>query len=143
MLGEINECLKKHSDSSEIATHMFAIMVRGIFIKLNFPFASFPCRDLNGHHIASILMEATFRLEKLGFKVMAHTMDGSSKNRKYFRLMGLKEKQSPKHKMKNPFTTENRYIYFLSDPPHLMKTTRNCFQNPRRELKVCQLIIVH
>ena len=29
----------------------------------------------------------------------------------------------------NFYTEENRYIYFLSDIPHLMKTTRNCLAN--------------
>ena len=30
------------------------------------------------------------------------------------------------YKVKNPFTSEDRLIFFLSDPPHLVKTTRNC-----------------
>ena len=29
----------------------------------------------------------------------------------------------------NVYTEENRYIYFFSDVPHLMKTTRNCLVN--------------
>lgn len=30
----------------------------------------------------------------------------------------------------NPFAVgENRYLFFISDVPHLIKTTRNCFAN--------------
>ena len=40
------------------------------------------------------------------------------------------------HKTKNPFTEEDRYIYFFSDPPHLMKTIRNCWESKSRHLWV-------
>ena len=34
------------------------------------------------------------------------------------------------YRTKNPYSIDGeRYIYFISDPPHLIKTTRNCFNN--------------
>lgn len=32
----------KGSEHDEIATHMLTLMIRGIFIRLNFPYAQFP-----------------------------------------------------------------------------------------------------
>ena len=120
-----------------MATTVFVVMIRGLFIKLNFPYATFPALNLTGEQIVPILMEATYRLELLGFKVIAHTLDGCSINRKYFKILGINEPDIKiKYRLLNPFSAEKRYIYFFSDPPHLMKTTRNCFYNPRRELEV-------
>ena len=33
------------------------------------------------------------------------------------------------YKVINLYADEKRYIYFISDVPHLLKTTRNCFSN--------------
>ncbi len=85
-MGEIIDHLS--CSKNQVATQCLTIMVRGIFTKLNFPFASFPVKKLGGNQMVSILMEATFRLEKLGFKVVAQTLDGS---RRYFRLIGSNE----------------------------------------------------
>ena len=40
------------------------------------------------------------------------------------------------YKCKNPFASEDRYIYFFSDPPHLLKTIRNCMASSNRHLWV-------
>ena len=33
------------------------------------------------------------------------------------------------YKTENPFSEEERFIYFISDPPHLIKTARNCLSH--------------
>ena len=33
------------------------------------------------------------------------------------------------YKTLNPYSDETRYIYFISDVPHLMKTVRNCWSH--------------
>jgi hypothetical protein len=52
-LGSINEQLQELEKESQttrphenIATHVLTVMVRGVFIKLEFPFASFPTKGL-------------------------------------------------------------------------------------------------
>ncbi len=140
-LGDINQDIVMlennlvNNTTNTLATTVFVIMIRGLTIKFNFPYASFPAHHPKGEEIASLMLEATFRLERLGLKVIAHTLDGCSINRKYFKLMTTETGPLP-YKMANPFTTDKRYIYFFSDPPHLIKTTRNCFHNPRRQLEV-------
>ena len=79
----------EHNDgdkSRPIATHILAIMVRGIFSDIKFPFAHFPTKDIAGDHLFSVMWEAIERIERLGLKVVALTADGSSSNRKNFRM---------------------------------------------------------
>lgn len=142
-LGDVNQSIdllekqllgEEIESPNELATSVFVIMVRGLIVDFNFPYASFPTHKLTGDQIMPLLMEATFRLERMGLKVLTHTLDGCSNNRKYFKLASTTE--TLPYKMQNPFTSESRCIYFLSDPPHLLKTTRNCFYNPRRRLEV-------
>ena len=96
-LGSVNEqLLKLEKDLSsdkpplELATHMLTLMVRGVFIKLEFPYASFPttgtlCCVLNvviafcfvhfsytgitGECLYWIIWEAVRRLEECELKV--------------------------------------------------------------------------
>lgn len=112
--------------SKPIATHILAVMVRGIFHSLKFPYAQFATKSLTGDQLFSVAWEAIERLERMGFKVIAITADGASPNRKFFRM----HSSSPSgicYKTPNPYTSENREIFFFSDVPHLMKTTRNCW----------------
>ena len=41
------------------------------------------------------------------------------------------------YKVVNPFSEDKRYLYFISDPPHLIKTARNALANGKRHLWVC------
>ena len=131
-LGDLNDQFKQleqsNSDHPTIATHLLAVMVRGVFSSLRFPYAHFPTTDTTGAQLYSIIWEAIERLERLGFKVVALTGDGASPNRKFF-SMHTTFKDKICYKTQNPYTTENRCIYFFSDVPHLMKTTRNCWSH--------------
>ena len=45
------------------------------------------------------------------------------------------------YKVHNPFAQEKRDFFFFSDPPHLVKTVRNCWQSRKRSLWVRMCII--
>ena len=40
------------------------------------------------------------------------------------------------HKVKNPYAEDGRDLLFFSDPPHLVKTVRNCWESKKRQLWV-------
>ena len=107
---------------------MLALMVRGIFTNLRFPYAQFPTANTNADFLFTIIWEAVERLEFLGFKVMVVTGDGAAPNRKFFR-MHSSSKDTLCYKTKNPYTDENGFLFFMSDVPHLLKTTRNCWSH--------------
>lgn len=109
-----------------MANSMLVFLVRGIFTKLLFPYAQFPCCALSGDQIYQPFWEAVSRIELCGlkvwlksktctltaklcdvsynFKVMALTCDGLAANRRLFRLHNPDSKGSCiVHKTRNPF----------------------------------------
>ena len=60
----------------------------------------------------------------------ALTCDGASVNHRLFKLHQTGKELV--HKVVNPFATE-RFVYFFSDPPHLLKTA---WHNMKRQLWV-------
>lgn len=148
-IGDINHHLQEYEQSfyhknkqsvhhsHPLADSILVFMVRGLFSSLEFPYAQFPCTTLTGEQIFVPFWEAVSRLERCGFKVMGVTADGLSANRHFFKLHGNSATDTPVHKTVNPYTSEDRFLYFFSDPPHLIKTVRNCWANKKRNLWVC------
>lgn len=127
-LAKLERECSTEEEHPPLADHILVIMVRGIFTRLKFPYAHFPTKTLTSESIFTIVWEAIERLENLGFKVLVITADGASPNRKFFRLHSDKKTQSPYnpvYKTVNPYTNENRPLFFMSDVPHLLKTSRN------------------
>ena len=72
--------------------------------------------------------------------IIAVTCDGASVNRRFMKLHDPHKSSDMTYKVLNIYTAdERRYIYFISDPPHLIKTVRNCWASKHRNLWVCSL----
>ena len=147
-LGDINNAIQdlQHDNATShppVATHLLTLMVRGVFIKLEYPFAHFGTDNLTAGTLFPIVWEGVQHLEEMGFRVIGITADGASHNRKFFRMHRKSDSDSScVHKTENPFSEEERFIYFISDPPHLIKTARNCLSHSyghgyTRKLWVC------
>ena len=87
-LGEISDHLLKFENAlyvkdtpQQLASSMVVLMIRGLFHKLNFPYAQFAVSNLSGDLLMDPVLEAIFRLERTGFHVLAITCDGASTNR--------------------------------------------------------------
>ena len=129
-LGDINDELMKleqDGDHPPVATHVLALMVRGLLFKLEFPYAHFATRSVTADAIFPIMWEAVRILEGAGLKVLCITADGASPNRKFFRMHD--KKASIVYKTRNPFSEDQRWLFFIADPPHLIKTVRNCWSH--------------
>jgi len=74
------------------------------------------------------------RLERCGFMLLVATADGASPNRTFMRIHT--EDDTFPYKVLNPFASTKRHIHFISDPPHLLKTARNCWSSNKRQLWV-------
>lgn len=112
-------------------------MVKGLFTKLEFPYCQFPCTALSGDQMYHPLWEAVERLKLCGFKVLGLICDGLAANRRLFCLHEPTTNSTFVHKVSNPYTEDDRPFFFFSDPPHLMKTVRNCWVSQNRHLWVC------
>ena len=129
-LGNINDELLRLETGEQpaVAKQILVLMVRGLLFKLEFPYAHFGTRGVTADVLFSILWEAIHRLEANELKVLCVTANGAIPNRKFFRMHYVKKDSSTYlYKVRNVYSPENRWLYFVSDPPHLIKTIRNCW----------------
>lgn len=65
-------------------------------------------------------------------QVILFVCDGAKPNRKFLKSLGRESemKKGVVYKTINRFCRE-RYVYFMSDVPHLIKTTRNCWYSSK------------
>lgn len=145
--GDINEHLQKleneytgsNKNVGKLASTMMVLMIRGLFTTFTFPYASFPSSSLTGEQLVPLIYEAILRIEQCGLKVSCLTMDGNSINRKLFKLIGNRKTNGITHKLRSPFSlNEEQEIFLFSDPPHLIKTARNCLASTNRIMEVSQ-----
>ena len=134
-LLEFENALSETQHEQQLASSMLVLMVRGIFQKLNYPYAQFACNNLSGELMFDPVWEAISRLERMGFRVLGITCDGASPNRRLWKLHNAKDEMV--YKVPNPFAREGpRDLHFISDPPHLLKTIRNSWNSNKRKLWV-------
>ena len=121
---------------------MLVFMVRGLFSSLEFPYVQFPCTTISGDLLFDRLcqaIECIERIEWCGLKVLAMTADGALPNRHLFKIHNPFP-GSFTHKVPDPYSTDGRDLLFFSNPPHLLKTVRNCFPSKSQDLWVSFLI---
>ena len=115
---------EESASERDFATYVIVFMVRGIMSDLIYPFGYYASLGFTSAQLYPCVWDATDVIESLGFYVRAFVSDGASPNRKFYRIMTDVD----------IFWTWNllaldRKIFFFSDIPHLVKTTRNCFEN--------------
>ena len=117
--------------TDELATHALVFLVRGVATDLKFTLAYFLTKDVTSYQLMSLFWKAVCVLE-LGCNlwVCAAVSDGASPNRRCYELHEeiSGEDEELVHATINLFCP-SRKIYFFSDAPHLVKTTRNCLFN--------------
>ena len=108
-----------------VASHVLVLMIQGIFMPLRSPIGYYPSLGVSSHQLYPCMWEAIVLLESVGFIVRALVSDGASPNRKLYRMHG------PPHTLIHATThpAAPRKLFFFCDVPHLMKTTRNNWEN--------------
>ena len=148
-IGSINDDLLKLENGEEhhLAKHVLVLMVRGTMFNLSFPYAHFGTEGITADLLYPVIWEAIRRLEVNEIKVISVTADGASSNRKFFRMHKKpNDGDTYTYKARNPFTVQGRWVYFFADPPHLIKTVRNCWSHSgfegTRLMKVRKLLLI-
>ena len=138
-LGDINDELDvferqyKGTDTKDIATSVLCLMARGLFKHVNYPIAYYTSCGFTSSQLFTIVWEAVKVLKIIGFTIRAFICDGASPNRKFFEMHRLEDNSNVSDDGV-VYWAVNRYdrtkkIYFICDPPHLLKTLRNNFEN--------------
>ena len=112
-------------------------LIRGIINPFKFSFANFATDGIKASQMFPLLWKTISICEKISLKVIAVSCDDSSDNRKLFRMHchltrddGTNPETDVTYCTCNLFGgTANRYLYFIFDVPHLLKTARNCLSN--------------
>ena len=113
----------------EIASHALVFFIRGICTQLKFSLAYFATKGVTSHQLMPLFWEAISVLEMVcNLWVVASTSDGASPNRRLYRMHKALDDNADGEGCYRTINlyAPNRYIYFFSDAPHLIKTTRNC-----------------
>lgn len=122
VLGEFERQCMENSDAAitqAVATHMLTFMVRGIFTKLEFPYAQFATRDISAEKLFPVVWDAVRNLEGCGFKVMVIVCDGAGPNRTFFKMHKATAGKSGDivNKTLNPFSNDKRDIFLFQMSP--------------------------
>ena len=116
----------------EIASHALAFLVRGVCTELKFCLAHFATTGVTAAQLMPLFWEAVAILETTcNLWVIAATSDGASPNRRFYRLHKPLDggvDTDVCYRTINLFAP-HRFLYFFSDAPHLVKTTRNCLSH--------------
>ena len=138
--GDFNEELstfeRRYNQTTDppLATHVLVLMIRGIASDLQKPLAYFPCHSgFTSNELYNVLNEAVEILEFVGFKVHCYVSDGAFTNRKFHSMQQLDSDPSSTidgmtYATPHIIRPDDR-LYFMCDVPHLIKTTRNCWEN--------------
>ena len=124
-------------DTNAIASHILVFLVRSIVNPFKFSLANFATKDVSATQIFPLFWKAVGICEINMLKVVAVTCDGAAPNRLFFKLhfhLIEEDDMNPDvdvvYKTRNLHSlNEKRFIYFISDVPHLLKTVRNCLFN--------------
>lgn len=112
-----------------VATHALVFLVRGVCTELKFSLAYFTTNGITAIQLMPLFWEAVCILESTcNLWVVAATSDGASPNRSFYRMHTALDGNAGKEVCYGTINlyAPHRFIYFFSDTPHLLKTTRNC-----------------
>lgn len=119
-----------------IAKKILSYMVRGTSNDIQTCVASYPVNSLTREDLHQYTWDVTEALETAGIKIVAFVADGSPANRSFFEMHPPAENGKTStglvFKTTNPFDI-SRCIFFIPDPPHALKTARNCLHSSGRK----------
>ena len=109
-------------DGQTLATHVLVFMAVGVNTSLKTTIGYMATRTCTADVLYPLLWKAIGHLEICGLRVMASISDKATPNQRLYRLH--RQDDGVCYKALNLFCPD-RYVYFISDAPHLIKTVRN------------------
>ena len=128
--GDLNDVFgagNSRDVTTAIASHALVFMVGGLSSRLKFSLGYFGTQSATSYMLFPLMWKAVGLCETYaGLKVVCVVSDKASPNQKMYKMHKLRD--GVVYSTPNVFATdEDRDLYFFSDPPHLLKTTRNNF----------------
>jgi len=105
--------------TDKYANQALVLMVRGLKSRWKQPLAYYlACNTTAANRLTVVVCEAIVRLKEIGLNVLAVICDQGATNQQMFRLFGVSADEPCVEICGNN-------IFFLFDPPHLLKSVRN------------------
>lgn len=118
---DINEDEESKTDRSEkLASHVLQFFFRSLFFKFDYPCAFFLTTNLTALQLNRLFWLGISMLHIFEFEILVSCCDGASCNRSFVQMNTANENSNS---CQNPFS--KMPLFFLSDPPHLIKKLRN------------------
>ena len=112
--------------TKSLASMALVFMVRGLGSKWKQPLSYFLCDGATpGDKQCILLQECINKLQKVGLTVKVVLGDQGSNNRKMFSKLGITPDRPYMMWKSGEENHEGHRIYFMFDPPHLLKNVRN------------------
>ncbi|XP_052129086.1 uncharacterized protein LOC127750738 isoform X2 [Frankliniella occidentalis] len=150
-LNEVEEELKQLEaavqsstlSDPDVATCILAFMLKGVSNNVKEVIAAYPSAAMKKEFLYDRVWEVIPACERRGIYILALVSDGCSVNRSFI-SMHTPATQSELHPglvfdTKNPCSPD-RNLYFIADPPHLLKTIRNNFAKSGTGKKCTRLL---
>ena len=122
--------------ATDIATYVSVFLLRSVVNPFKFSLRNFGTTGTISSQMFPLLWKAIGICELNSLKFLAVTCDGALPNRNLFRIhfpMTKEDDMNPDtdvtYRTVNLFSSDKRFIHFISDVLHLIKTTRNCLYN--------------
>ncbi len=126
---------------TQLANQMLVLMVRGIFSPMRVPVAYYPTRSAASHTLYHCIWPIVKTLTLMGLIVRAFVSDGASWNRKFYNHHRMAEESGCiTYSTRHPLLRREK-LYFICDVPHLLKTTRNNWENSGSHQKSRNLLV--
>jgi len=123
LVGFVNNDNLSFDTRQELATQALVFYVVGVNSPLKFSLGHFGTRSATADDLYPLFWEAIGSVEECGLKVIVSTSDKAPQNQRLYQMHdnGI---GGICFKSQNLFDPD-RSVYFISDPPHLVKTVRN------------------
>ena len=108
----------------KLATHVLQFFYKSLFAKFEFPCSFFLTKGITALKLNRLFWQAVSLFHGFGFSVMVTCCDGAAENRAFVNMNITDKCKSMCH---NHFS--NAPLFFISDPPHLIKKLRNNLHN--------------
>lgn len=120
---------EKSIKTANVATHALVFMVTSIAARLKFSLGYFATTTATADQLFLLMWKAVGLVETYaGLRVIIVVSDKAGPNQRLYSLHDSGDQVT--YRTVNVFARdEQRYIYFFSDPPHLVKTARNNLAN--------------
>lgn len=127
-LGHVNYGFRPDCSEVPLAKNALVFMMNGINFDATIPIAHFFINTLKAEEKVNLLKEIIAEITKCGVRVLSITFDGFSANFKMSRLLGAKFNIN---NLKPYFLLpgDERKIYVIVDPSHVLKLVRNTLGN--------------